>query len=147
MVEHCSPLTASPTPPPPPHPEAYQEKGALSPVTEKVTESYVDCAMTVHQRALSVPEVRAIVFEAEDRFGVNTPFDSLYKIESIIKRAKSAENIHYVCDYIYSNFQQEQLTTISVRDLTGKGHGGKGLVDLALFKRDLLQQPICRAPR
>ena len=107
-------------------------------MSETVTASFVDCAVTVHTRALSVPAIRDIIFAAEEEWGVKTPFHSVYLIEAIIKRAKTEDNIAYACADICMVFRDGTLTHLSVRDVTGKGSGGKGVVDLALYKRDIM---------
>ncbi len=90
-------------------------------------------------RALQPPQVASLLFYAEEKFGVAGPFDSVTKIEEIIKRARTTESIAAAVEWLTWMWGERQLRKISVRDLNGRGWGGKGLVDLVLYKRDLLR--------
>ena len=62
--------------------------------SEEVTDSFVDNALTVHERLLSTPQARKVLQEAEEqcRYGRN-PFEHLFKLLAIVTKAGSRENI------------------------------------------------------
>ena len=87
--------------------------------------------------------------QAEETFGKKTPWDSLTKLESVVKRAKenrgrdSPDNRKIL-------FQLQAITwyctsgtctpsELSLNSLVGKTRGHRGLLDIILFKMDVLQ--------
>ena len=56
------------------------------------TAGFVDNALTVHDRALKLPEIRGMIIKLEDKFGAFSPFNSITKLVSIVKRGKAPQN-------------------------------------------------------
>jgi len=54
---------------------------------EKVTHGFVDSANVVWEGILRHVALRQLVVAAEEQFGKSTPFDSVYKLESIVRKA------------------------------------------------------------
>jgi hypothetical protein len=86
--------------------------------------------------------------QAEETFGKKTPWDSLTKLESVVKRAK--ETTRDVPDSRKILFQLQAVTwycasgtvlptELSLHTLVGKGRGHRGLLDIILFKMDILK--------
>ena len=85
--------------------------------------------------------------KAEETFGKRTPWDSVYKLEHLARKAGRQQSvgtaarslwlIDLVNDLCYN--RMVAAGELSVANLTGKGRGGKGLLDLLLFKRDVLE--------
>ena len=85
--------------------------------------------------------------QAEETFGKKTPWDSAYKLEHVARKAgrrpdlaTSARTLWLLsCINDLCNNKLVSPGELSVTALTGKGRGGKGLLDLLLFKKDLLE--------
>ena len=52
----------------------YAEQAHLNDLSEKVTEGFIDTAVTVFERALNVPQIRDAIQDAEAQWGVKTTF-------------------------------------------------------------------------
>jgi hypothetical protein len=106
------------------------------------TPNYVDSALTVHKRMLTVPAIRAILLNA-DEHDMPNPLDSIVKLQAIASKADTETNILWtvtlLLDFYYS--KAIYLEQIGTRALQGKTHnsGGKGLVDLLVYKHELLK--------
>jgi hypothetical protein len=86
--------------------------------------------------------------QAESTFGKQTPWDSLTKLESVVKRAK--ETGPRDCPDIRKILFQLQAVTwycasglchpsdMSLHKLVGKSRGYRGLLDIILFKMEVL---------
>ena len=66
--------------------DTWQKHVQTSVMSEKITAGYIDAALTVYDRLLSIEEAKAIVMDAEERWGVKSPWDSVYKLGVVIKR-------------------------------------------------------------
>jgi hypothetical protein len=117
----------------------YVSKGNLNDLSEKISPSWVDTACTVFERALSVTRIKECIAKAEIKYGVKTPFQSIYTLECIIQKAGDEDDIAWTVESIVHGLDEEiySLGDISQRNLTGKGQGGKGLVDAAVFRKRL----------
>lgn len=80
-------------------------------------------------------------------FGKKTPWDSVYKLEHLARKAGrqqsslTAARTLWLIDLVNDLCYNRMVATgeLSVANLTGKGRGGKGLLDLLLLKRDILE--------
>ena len=104
----------------------------------KVTKSFIDGAFTVWDRALSVPDIQAVILR-EEEFNSASMFNTMTKLQSIISKAHSRENIEY-CFYAFHDMHMANLMTTA--DLTRRrleglraSDNGKGLVELVILKR------------
>ena len=86
--------------------------------------------------------------QAEEHFGKKTPWDSLTKLESVVKRAKGA-GARDVPDSRRVLFQLQAITwycmsgvchpsEMSISSLVGKARNHRGLLDIILFKMEVL---------
>ena len=122
--------------------EVWSKHVETSPMSESITTSYIDAALTVYDRLLSIDEAKAIVLDAEERWGVKSPWDSVYKLEAVIKKCgraspQTTKKLLWVLGCVTDTVLYLELSPgqISVRALSGKGQpGGKGLVDYWLYK-------------
>jgi hypothetical protein len=121
--------------------EIYAKRGELNELSEKVTKSFIDAAVTVHARALSIPAVQQLLTGMERHYGIKTPISSIYTLDAIVKRVDSDECIEWAIASLLHQVEESHLliTDLSVRNLTGKGQGGKGLIDLACLRRRFLR--------
>ena len=76
----------------------------------------------------------------DDRWGQKSPFNSVYKLNEIVKVARSTGCIFYtlteLCDMVGNGATVPD--GIGVPTLNGRGSGWKGLIHLTLYKRDAL---------
>ena len=115
---------------------------------ELFTAGFVDNALTVHERAFRLPEVRQMIVRLEDLCGTASPFNSVTKLHFIVKRAKSPSQgmsnddallwlFGWVVDVIISKlYTAEDLT---VRVLGGEQKQNTGMLSLAMLKLGLLR--------
>lgn len=136
-----------------PTPEAlaklYEQHVAFSSSSEKVTLSFVRAALVVWDKLLCHDVLRSMIVHVEETLAGRSPFDSVYKMEAIITKAKDIGKISW-CVAALADMVQDHLCgpgELSVRNLTGKGIGNRGVLDLLLYKKDavefLLKSWVC----
>ena len=118
---------------------------------DNYTAGFVDNALTVHDRALKLPEIRGMIIKLEDMFGASSPFNSITKLVSIVKRGKALQSstmrpedvliwiFGWITDLVVSKvYAPEEL---SVRSLAGEQSkpGNTGLLSLGHLKLCLLR--------
>lgn len=119
----------------------YDEKVGTAEGADKISGDFIDTALTFFERVLSIPSVADLMQLADN--DVKNPFDGSTKIQAIISKASSRENIawtfHAIWDLHKGGFLQGE--GVPLRSLQGRvpGSGGKGLVDLLVFKLQLLR--------
>ena len=105
---------------------------------EKLSKNLVDNILTVWTRALSKPAVLTVVLESEERFGSNSPFDSILKMHTIVTKASTPEAIVWVFVSLADLTRSGQLGQGSA-SLSALGHGSSRSVSLkVLMARKLL---------
>lgn len=86
--------------------------------------------------------------QAEEEFGKKTPWDSVSKLEWVFKKAGSSTTARRKIIWqlaAVSDLVRHRMVTpgeLSISGLSGKGRGGRGVLDLVLFKLDLLDELI-----
>ena len=126
--------------------EMWNANVRLHPGAEPVKAAYVDAVFTVHKRLLSVDRVAEAVLRA-DAAG-NSAFDSVYKMDAVIKRCGSPQCIAFVTLALLDAVSKSILTPgeLSIRNLTGRGMpGGKGLLDTMVAKYELADKLFTHA--
>lgn len=95
---------------------------------------------------LSKAPAQALILEAEEKFGKRTPFDSIYKLESIIRKSKHCiDRIMWCLSYIVDACVNQHVRPgeYTLSNLSGKGKKeGFGLLDLYLLKHDFKQAAL-----
>ena len=127
--------------------QAWRDNVKLSARSEAVTNYMCECAFLVYERLLSVPALAAIIDKTEETLGKKTPWDSAYKLDALARFVgktsvkANADNaawcLESVLDLILDN--HASAGEFSVRNLTGKGIGNRGVFHLFLFKRDCMK--------
>ena len=109
---------------------------------ETITKEFVDCSLTVLRKLMSRPKCHKLVLKLCEE-GLGNPLDSVYKLQKIVSKAPNPEMIEWslelICDQWFSGaLKSDQL---GIRHLQGNivGSGGKGIIDLMVFKHDALQ--------
>ena len=72
--------------------EYYTSSIRFADNSEKITAEFVDCALTVLRRLMSIPACAKMVMELEE-LGASNPMDSIYKLHKVVTRAGSPERI------------------------------------------------------
>lgn len=117
--------------------QLYTQHAQMSPYSEKLTASFIDCASTIANRCLSLSRVRLALADAEAKWGHDNPLNSVYKINTIIGKAKDEQHIVWAVVGLLDVFRSGAPIDITQSALQG-GHG-RSLVDLFNLKYDLLQ--------
>ena len=117
----------------------------LSSLSEPITKSLVDSAFTIWDRALAVPSIQEVVL-AEEAFKENSLFNATQKLQQIISKSQTAENIQWSFQLLHYYHKAGFITTedCSVRRLAGgrKDQQGAGLIDIITFKKRILSYYI-----
>lgn len=116
------------------------ENVKLASHAEPVKTSYVDAVQTVWKRLMSDKECKGMIMW-QDAQGC-TVFDSVYKLEALVKKAGALSNIKFCVSYILDQVMNDGAAPgeFAVRQLSGKGlPGGKGKIDMCLAKKELSQ--------
>ncbi len=120
----------------------YHDNLRLSEKSEPITKSWVDCAFTIWDRAMSRPSIQAIVLE-EEAFLTKSMFNNVYKMQAIVSKAQTPADIEWVFAYLHDHHLSGDLTSeqCSLRFLQGSPRvdNGKGFADLIVFKHRFLQ--------
>ena len=110
---------------------------------EKVTDNVCDMAMTVHDRALSLPGVKEVLRDQDDELRHDSVFNSMSKMQAIIEKAKTPELIIWSFRLMAAWRQSGVLSldsdATSLRALQGRARNssGYGTVDIMCFKLKL----------
>ena len=94
--------------------------------------------MTVLRRMIVLPQCERIVMNFAEA-GLQNPLDSIYKLSKIATRASTEDNLVWVMQLMYDMWSSGALHNdqFAVRNLGSPG--GKSLVDLLVFKTDILE--------
>ena len=112
-----------------------------------VSEAFLDTALTVCKRMLNVPQIEAILREMDGMpQDVFNPFDSHSRLQALVNKCKTQDDLLYVGQALKVLAVRQELTALSVAEIRGTGpDGGKGLVDLLLYKRAVKQAAMKKA--
>ena len=121
--------------------DLYEQNVDFANSSEKIEARFVRSAMYVYEKIFSHDELLEAVVNIEESAVGKTPFDSVYKLEAIAQKAKIADKITWCIEYLAWLVTRGQCSPgeLSVANLNGKGRGGRGLLDLVLYKRDILE--------
>ena len=118
--------------------EEYNKSIMVSSSSETVNKTFCDMALTIWNRALSLPEVNAVIVAMEE-YRHASIFGQVSKMQAIIdKCGKSPQLVKWVFCGLADQFVAKKLTAdaTTVRALLGKtaGSHGKGTVDLMIMR-------------
>ena len=130
--------------------DIWKANVSVSAVGEEISYAFADAALTVWNRILSNDKCKQIIIDAENKWGKRTPWDSVYKLEGVVKRCGrpgdiATANITWclagVSDMILNDQQPSGFFT--VRMISGRGHpGNKGVLDLLIYKKSVKQEAM-----
>ena len=114
----------------------------LAKTSEPVVTDYVTACIMVYEKAFKYPEVQQSVAWCDEKFGTKSPFDSVYKMQAILRKCKDKrEKVIWIFQAI---IDQLKAGVVKVKDLTmtllfgAQGRSGGGWVDMWIMKHDLL---------
>ena len=124
--------------------QAYDSRAKLSPSNmEPMTETWVSHALSVYNRALHDDRIMAVVEACEQKWNHGSPFNSIYKLNTIVSKAGGHLNVLWVFNAIKDLCFSGQLDPATVSDdfLSGKrlSHVKCGFVDLMVYKKSTLE--------
>lgn len=64
--------------------------------SEKMSPGFIDIALTIEARVLSIEACKHMLEEMDQRWGLRGPFDSVYKLQTLINKAKTPAAIQWV---------------------------------------------------
>ena len=115
----------------------YNTKAAPAEDGEQIQDTQITGAVSVWKQALSIDIVLRKVVELENDYGKNGPFDTMYKMATLVRKAKSEEVISWVFCSIYDAFKSGVLEKGGLQTRMIEPPGGKGIVELYWFKKQL----------
>ena len=120
--------------------EAWASRVSQSSMSENVSVTYIDTVMTIRKRILSDERCLRMLLEADDDFGPNSPWQSVYTIEAMAKKVGVHGDVDRIAWIIAAvNYEMKAGTLdkakMSLRNFSGKGApGNKGHCDMILYK-------------
>jgi hypothetical protein len=120
----------------------FNSECARAECQDELTQTFVDSALTVWDRALCHAEVMRIVRSFDNSFAHHSIFNDISKLQTIVYKAKTPEMIcwAFLCfeDAFRHNFIPK--SGVALRDIQGYGQGrqGKGIIDEFAYKYELL---------
>ena len=121
--------------------ELYKEQAKAAGSSNMLKEGFIDSCLSVWSKILSNERMRATILDLEDNLGKRSPFNSIYRLQSIINKAKTLEQRVWVIEGIAARIADGTIisTDITQATLTGSSRNEKGLVDLLLIKQEILR--------
>ena len=122
--------------------DEYQKGLKLAATSEKMSAGFIDMACTIQDRLLSLPRAKQLLLQAEDLPAGQNPLEGTTKLQAVISKARTPSSIELVVEAIFDMHAAGFMRTPPpVSAITGAGpaSGGKGLVEIVLFKFDLLK--------
>lgn len=121
----------------------YDSRAKLSPSNaEPMTETWVSHALSVYHRALHDEKIMKIVEDCEQKWNHASPFNSIYKLNTIVSKSGGYPNVLWVFNSIKDLCLSGLLDPASVSDdfLGAKrlAHNKCGLVELLVYKKTTL---------
>ncbi|CAE7303315.1 unnamed protein product [Symbiodinium sp. CCMP2592] len=111
---------------------------------------FVSTCISVYDRCLSNPTVSRLILDAEERWGKQTPWDSVGKLDTLCSKCtksigrsdpgSATDRMCWVIRAVHDFYDSEQIqkTQLSTRNFSGKGlYGHKGTCDILLYKYGL----------
>ncbi|WP_353239637.1 hypothetical protein [Limnohabitans sp.] len=130
--------------------KAYSDKLYMANNGVQVTKSFIDVALTVHDRMFKRARIADVLVEADSGPRDSNPFESIYVLQAILSRGQTeprifwiVASIHHMCQYKIK--PARWFTVSNVRGSTESGN--RGYCDLALFKLDSLGHLFGQLPQ
>ncbi len=108
-----------------------------------ISSAFVDTAMTVSKRMLSVPAIAQLLRDADSwSSGTFNPFDSHTKLQAMVNKCKTKETLIWCCQALSYRVRKGVLLSLSVTDISGgrpsrSDQRKPGLFDVLIIKEGL----------
>jgi hypothetical protein len=119
--------------------QEYNQKAAPAEDGEQIQDTQITGAVNVWKQALSIGIVLKKIVELENDYGKNGPFDSMYKMATLVRKAKTEEVISWTFCSIYDAFKSGILEKGGLQTRMIEPTGGKGIVELFWFKKQVCE--------
>eukprot|EP00974_Lingulodinium_polyedra_P072303 6997935-Lingulodinium_polyedra.AAC.1 len=120
--------------------QSYKEKVKMAEGSEPISDSFIEAALKVHKVVFSVPAIANLLLFCDSEYNTNNPFDYIFKIEKIMRRAKG-EDMTWVFYALHDAWKYNFLSdsSLSTRAIDGKspGSNGKGVVEVVIYKKKI----------
>jgi hypothetical protein len=120
--------------------QLWNEQVHMARSSEPITEAFMAMSFRLWEQLLSHENCRKLILWAERTWGKLNPLDSVVKLEAVLTKAKgSVEHAEWLLGSIifYVKCKYNSHGELSVRNLTGKNAGNRGLLDMWLLKRNM----------
>ena len=127
--------------------EQYEKNVNLRLGVQVVTDSFIEQAITVYNKLLSVPACSEIISKFEDAHGTHHSLNNITTLSGLVYRvgrgcadqSRGAERLHHVLAQLQDEVSHgvRPATQMSKEWLLGKAKDGKGHVDVCLRKLDM----------
>lgn len=133
----------------------YTDRVKCAESTENISQIFVEIACSVHAKVLGIDYCKKILLTLDDlpdrrntTSGGGHPFDSIYKLQALVRMAKTPEKIAWVVTYIFDQFLCKALSSFSLDGLSGRNGPWKncGTIDVALYKRMVFDHLMATQP-
>ncbi len=108
--------------------------------SDRITKSFIDNALTISERVLTIPEVMQIITASDADKGHKSPWNSITRIHRMLTKARTQSNIIWAFQCINDGSLSGELddADLAVSKLVGDGcPANRGLLDLIAFKREM----------
>ena len=123
--------------------EEWRSKVMMSADSDEMSDAFIDASLTVFARLLTIPSAKDLIVWCERQYGHSGPLNSVWKLQSIINKARDPPRIQWTVEALVDGFRTQNidLGEMSIRQLSGvKKKKLTGLLDVVLFKKDVLDQ-------
>ena len=124
--------------------DLYQQHLVQMDTSEKISTSFITDAVRLHKSLLQDDGIVQTLAWMDSKWGKAAPLNSVTKLSSVMTKTKgNEEQARWVINCVRDRCESKQANVDdgwSVDSLTGgKDKSGKGLIDLFLYKREIMQ--------
>jgi hypothetical protein len=119
--------------------QLYSHEVKFAGQSEAVSVTFARAALVVWDRLLADDVLRAMIIAVEENLTGKSPFDSVYKLEAIVSKGRGPDGTRWLVTGLADLVEDGMATPgeLSVRNLTGKSMGNKGVLDVLMYKMEL----------
>ena len=117
--------------------EQFAANLKLSKFSEQIAPSTVESALMLANRVLCQPRALAAIRYAEEEWGRNGPFNSIYKLQEVVSRAQAPDSIDWAFESLCDSVRMQFIDSAEVTVRNIGDRGSKYLGGCALLKRSL----------
>ena len=121
--------------------QAYSERLNVARNGAQVTKSFIDVALTVHDRMLKRPRIAAMLVQADAGIKESNPFEAISVLQAITSKGQTEPRIFWIVASMWQmcTYQVKPSRWFTVLTVRGTPEtGNRGYADVALFKLESL---------